>query len=341
MWLSGRPFPLLPMAGMAEHYPDWLHTGLFVLSLFCLLLLIIKPDKRVVIILLLSEMLSCLGDWNRLQPWEYFYLFMLVATAWNRISGELMTHWRWIISGLYFYSGLYKIDQGFVYGSFQNLFLIKYLGMSQVPGWLLKLGYIPGILEMLAGLGLLFTKTRKPSVWFLVSMHVLILLVLGPLGLDQNHVVWPWNIFMMYLLCAILYNPIHTGLKPTMDVSGTVILMAWWMMPVFHMFGYWDAYVSGALYGGRAGQLYVCTEERSCMPVSANRASQRVKNLPCTKAVSVYRWAMSEMNIVPYPSNRTYIMLARKLESRCPGRNRYFIVKSGFTYKVEEIKPGP
>lgn len=341
LWLSDRAFPLVPMTGMAEHYPDWLHTGLFVLSLFCLLLLIIKPGKRVVIALLISETISCMADWNRLQPWEYFYLFLLLATAWNRISGQIITHWKWIISGLYFYSGLYKIDQGFVYGSFQNLFLIKCMGLSNIPGWLLKLGYVPGILEMLAGLGLIFTRTHKAAACFLITMHLIILLILGPLGLNQNHVVWPWNIFMIYMLWSVINNPTYIYHEPTLHVRDTVIIMAWWIMPIFHMFGYWDAYLSGALYGGRAGQLYVCTEDHSCLPVSAARSAQRVKNLPCMPAVSVYRWAMSEMNIVPYPSDKSYKIMARKLERLCPGRNRYFIVRSGFTYKVEEMKPGP
>lgn len=340
LWLTDRSFPLLPIADFTASFPNWLHTGLFALSMVCLLLLIIKPDKRILIILLVTETISCLADWNRLQPWEYFFLFLLLAATLNRTAQQQAKHWTWIISGLYFYSGFYKIDPGFVYNSFQNLILIKFLGMTKVPAWLLTFGYLPGILEMLAGIGLLFTKSVKVSAWFLISMHILILLVLGPLGVNQNNVVWPWNVFMIYMLWIILVKPIHASLKPELRLQDAVVILAWWIMPVFHMFGYWDAYLSGALYGGKAGQLYICPADRSCFPVSTAAVLQRAKNIPCESAVSVYRWAMSEMNIVPYPSKKCYKMLAMKWEATCPGNNHYFIVRSGFTYRVQEIHPG-
>lgn len=340
LWLADRSFPLLPMADIAASFPNWLHAGLFVLSMLCLILIIIQPDKRTVIILLVSETISCLADWNRLQPWEYFYLFLLLAATLSRTAQQHTKHWKWIISGLYFYSGFYKIDQGFVYGSFQNLFLIKFLGITKVPAWFLTLGYLPGALEMMAGMGLLFKRTAKASAWFLISMHILILLVLGPLGVNQNNVVWPWNVFMLYMLWVIAEKPIHTSIIPAFRLQDAMIILAWWILPLFHLFGYWDAYVSGALYGGKTGQLYICPSNRSCIPVSALQATHPVRNLPCSNTVSVYRWAMSELNIVPYPSHKCYKMLAKKWEASCPGNNHYFIVRSGFTYRVQEIHPG-
>ena len=50
-----------------------------------------------------------------------------------------------------------------------------------------------GLLELLMGAVLLVRKTSRIAVVGLSAMHISILYLIGPFGLDWNAVVWPWN----------------------------------------------------------------------------------------------------------------------------------------------------
>ena len=65
LWLASRFFPLVPVHNELQLVPPMLHTLLFAVSLVCMLLVWIFPNRRVAIILLVSELLSCMLDQNR------------------------------------------------------------------------------------------------------------------------------------------------------------------------------------------------------------------------------------------------------------------------------------
>src|SRR5205085_2589014 len=79
LWLADRLFPTVPVNDILYAVPNSIHLLLFLAMLFLLILLIIFPQKKwISAVLIFVEIISCLMDENRWQPWEYQFSFMLL-----------------------------------------------------------------------------------------------------------------------------------------------------------------------------------------------------------------------------------------------------------------------
>ena len=84
LWLADRLFPLIPPFDFLR-LPANMHYVLFGFSLATLVLLMISPRKRSFqIAAIVIEVISCLLDQNRWQPWEYQYIFTLFIFVANK-----------------------------------------------------------------------------------------------------------------------------------------------------------------------------------------------------------------------------------------------------------------
>ena len=82
---------------------------------------------------------------------------------------------------------------GFEANQIQNI-VVHYAGLA-----------LP-IFEILAALGLLFSKSKKLFALLLIGMHIFILIFLSPLGINYNSIVWPWNVLMILYLIILFYH---------------------------------------------------------------------------------------------------------------------------------------
>lgn len=340
LWLADHSFPMAPITDLTNRLPAIIHNLLLWGSLACMLIFLARPQKWILTILLTLELLSCLGDQNRWQPWEYFFLFFTAAYIFVKQPDRQVSGWKWMLGGLYFFSGLYKIGNGFIHDVWQNLVLIRWLGFHDINPWLLRFGYSLGLVEMMAGIGILFAASRKISAGILILMHLWILLVIGPAGIGINSVVWPWNLLMICLLYVLfLAKKSCALLSPVSNGYHIGVLIAWWLLPWLHMFGKWDNFLSSALYSGGVPQLYICPGNEKLSAGLSQYSIQSVKGIPCEKPVSYYQWGMQELNIVPNEEIRIYQSAIKNIGRAYPGNNRYYLVRHGFKTTVQEIFP--
>ena len=83
VWLAERLFPIVPPFNFL-FVPSVVHLVLFIFSLVTLLALFIFPSKKLLLIsVIVIEILSCVLDQNRWQPWEYQYIFIILALVIN------------------------------------------------------------------------------------------------------------------------------------------------------------------------------------------------------------------------------------------------------------------
>ena len=342
LWLASRFFPLVPVHNALQSVPPMLHTLLFAVSLVCMLLVWIFPNRKVAIILLVSELLSCMLDQNRWQPWEYQFLCMLGAFVFITDEKKRVQAWQIIMVGIYFFSGLGKCSSYFIRNVWDYLFLKQLAGIHDAGPWLLRAGYMIPLLEMLAAVALCFKPTRKAAVWFLSAMHLLILLVFGPAALNINAVIWPWNILMPLLLTGLFYNlPLHLFKRATLKPVYTMLmLLAWWIMPWLQLAGLWDNYLSGGLYSGRNQQLFICTNDLGASYRLSNSITIASKGMECNSAISVYKWAVQEMNTPPYPEPRVFKAISAHWNKTYPKAiNRFYLFRAGFISETRPLFP--
>ena len=339
LWGADRDFPLVPIHDSLSNIHPFIHDFLFGTSLLLMFLFIFFPGKKMATILICLELFSCCLDQNRWQPWEYFFLFMFLAYVFSKLENELPSIWLLIMAGLYFFGGIGKLNSAFIHDTWKYLMLHRWLDISTTNIWLTRSGYLLPLLEMVAGLGLLIKPSRKVSMLILMGMHLVILLMLGPAGLNINHVVWPWNIaLVMLLVITFIKSSQITFNRPAADPFVWVVLLCWWILPWLRFSGHWDKYLSSVLYSGGVEQLFICTDDPAAIKQLGKYMDSSFSVIPCSPVLSVYNWGIQELRTAPYPEPRVRNAIIKAWKQKYPGNSsRFYLYKPGFAYTVKEL----
>lgn len=332
VWTTYRLFPTAPLFESLDHMPPTVHLILFLLQLLFIALLLFPFKNKVVLIgLLAAEIFSCLLDQSRLQPYEYQYIFIIFIFLVNTNSRKFIpVAVIFILASTYFYSGLSKLNEGFIQVMWTKAILRSFLKLPpQVAGtwWLYYSGYLAGIIELVAGAGLLFPRAQKTAATVLILMHFFILILLGPLGLRYNKIVWPWNVAMILYLYTLFLrkNERVFAIKPMFAGWNKLVFVAWGILPALNFISYWDYYLSSSIYSGRTPKMTICISDTAkCQTLKRFFQYNSSNNCKGSAVINIQRWAMTEMNVTAYAEMRVYKILQTKLEKEYPaGRLSY------------------
>ncbi|HEX8460222.1 MAG TPA: hypothetical protein VF623_02285 [Segetibacter sp.] len=262
LWTSNRLYPVTPVFEIFGNIPSVFYFLLLITSFVCLISLFLSPQSRVFLfVLLFAEILTCLGDYNRLQPWEYQYIFtVLIFTVYNKNKETLIAAIAFIIACTYFYSGINKFSTAFLYRIWNNMILIRFFKINKVfaaNDLVHYSGFLLPAIEVLCSIALLFNRTKRISAIVLITMHLFNLLLLGPLGLKYNPSVWPWNVAMIFFLNSIFLS-ISITFRPLIKFQNSPLFLLWGLLPALNTIGKWDDYLSSNLYTGKTMDMMVC-----------------------------------------------------------------------------------
>ncbi len=214
LWLTTKNFPVIPLfdwipipTGIFDTFFWWLFFGSQVVYIFF--------NKRWLGWLVLSlYIFLALVDQNRLQP--YFYqsaltILAIVIFPKRAASKKVLYAVILIFFATYFWSGIQKLNEAFYWQWLSAL--NKHFSCIDtstnalicLPQWFLKgFTYAVPWLEASMGILLLFNKTRKFAVGFILSMHAIIVFLLFYLGYGYN--VVPWNIQNMVSVVVLFWG---------------------------------------------------------------------------------------------------------------------------------------
>ncbi len=268
---AGRTFPLMPLWG-AFHFPDWLHWVLILGLLGLLASLIVKPKNGILIVCTLAWLVGLiLLDLNRLQVWVYFYGLMLLLHAPERIfdvskktKDEPVGAVIVLLAIIYGWSGFFKITPYFAEDNFP--WFCSAFDLTRPFGEWGLLGYGVGVAEMLLGPALLWRPTRRAACILAAAMHLCIIMVLSPWGLDWNHVVIPWNGAMIYLLWRIFAGTIDIHPFVQSSLRARIALIVAGILPTLNPIGGWPDALSWKMYSNTQVEwsLYAAASEDVC-----------------------------------------------------------------------------
>ncbi len=348
LWIADRVFPLAPPFDFLYNVPNFVHYIFLIISLACLCICIIKPTYyKALLILLISELLSCFLEQNRWQPWVYQYVFMFFVLWYNRKNENLTIVLLIIIcSSTYFYSGLQKLTPHFFKITWKRTILEGFMHLPKTitdQALVIRLGYLAPIMEISLGLGLLFKRTRKITMLLLIIMHTIIMIIIGPWGINYNIIVWPWNVAMVVYFIIIWNKEIDFSVlkKQLTPNINWITLLAWIIMPLFNFIGYWDFFFSSSLYAGR---IDMCNIEITNPPIDFElKKYYRPKKIgePLNKeTIVVQTWAMGEFTTPSCPQKRVYKKIKKKWLKKYPTINTkfLFIDRSKRKTKVSELE---
>jgi hypothetical protein len=333
LWFgAGRTFPRAPVvSGMPPFIlvHDYLLSILLVAAL-ALSLLSKQPRRYLVAVVALTALLA-LFDLSRLQPWVYQYVLMLAVLACYATQRRdrpavaqqdaVLGISQLIIAMLYFWSGAQKLNWSFAHEVIPGLLESANIHLSSA-----FLSYLPtaslglALGEASIGIAFLISRTRLTALILALVMHIVVLVLL--IATSRNSVVWTWNLAMMAMVILLFWREDHSlwrgelwqwrSSNLTSYIFKVVIALSA-LAPALSFAGYWDMYLSSALYSGNTlvGVVRVGEQTRSRLPLAAQ--GQIFTTGGGESMLPYYEWSVADLNVPPYPESRVFRQIARQL----------------------------
>ncbi|MGB5981439.1 MAG: hypothetical protein WBG46_04780 [Nonlabens sp.] len=203
--------------------------------------------KLLFILLLVFYVVFCLLDINRLTPYFFCYLglFAVISFYWaNTVA--LQKCFLIIAVGIYIVSGIHKFNGHFA----ENV--LKYIWFYSIPFEpSVAAGRLIAGIEILLGIGLLFKKLRKVCCIGLIGLHLILLWKLGPMRLNWNLIVWPWNFAMIAVLLFVFKSKVGINeLVPNISIVQGSLIVFFWILPLLSIFNLAPENLGFKLYTG-------------------------------------------------------------------------------------------
>jgi hypothetical protein len=317
LWAGHRWLPVCPLFEEFSINPPF-DFILFALEIILLLMLLISSKPRpIIFFILLLNAVYILLDQNRLQPWFYLYnsIFMVLFFYNWRIDNINAYHSFFVIlqlcfASVYIFSGLQKINPNFITDTYS--WFIQPLSTFASPrqmGFLTKTGGVIPYLEIFIGLGLLIKQLRFLAIPLLIIMHLIILLLMGPLGNNYNMVVWPWNIIMIVLALLLFSGSTlerYFSFSILLKVPVFYLVIAlFWVLPALNLRNHWETYLSFSLYSGNThnAKILLSDEAYEKLPLYVKHFVSEEAGL---HVLNPKLWCLNELKVPLYPEKRIF-----------------------------------
>jgi len=315
LWGVERNFPVLPIFIFFKTTIIAINKIALSILIGSLISVVLFDRKNSIFFLFTSLLYLLLEDQMRWQPWVYIYILTLFPFLFNTSKKNKINFLRMLFIGIYIWSGIHKLNPFFnelIIESFAvDFFRIQNLTFINL---FKTFGYTVPILEIVSGVLLYFTSTRKNAALFIGSMHLFILLYLSPFAMNGNYIVYPWNIFMIIVVFLLFYNStdkikFSCSIWRKHKIIYTVLAFIL-TAPFLKFIGLWDNYTSFSLYSGDISNLYILSE-RSIPQLKKHEILQ--KHLYYGKIIDLGKWATYELMVPIPPEERIFNQLAKKL----------------------------
>ena len=352
LWTPQTVFPQIPCFGWAVGLPpviDWLSLLIVVVSSA---VLVWKPasstvhtQKKTLLstcavygLILGFVSLVCL-DQQRAQVWCYqLLLFSGVLVSATR-TAQAIPALRWIVVGLYFHSGLSKCDHSFIHTYGQQLIetVLQQGGMTlQFQSETVRncLAAAVPIIELSIACGLVFRKSRRCSLIAATIMHTLLLISLGPTGLNHQPTVLVWNCYFLIQVWILFgQSRVVSDQEPTMLPIVTqphdlktlrgficfVLVLAAVVIPFAEPWGYCDHWPGWAVYASRSPRVKLLIQQQGRERLSAHQQrfldDGQITNGWCH--MDLRRWTLADLGVPIYPQRRFQLAVMLDLALEC------------------------
>ncbi len=346
LWIPQSVFPQVPAFVLLCDAPvwcDWILFGCLIAGLF-----FVAMGRTgylhicgCVLILVSLFALVCL-DQHRLQPWAY--QLWLFTTIWLCCGFHVGLTWmRWLMVSIYFYSAVGKFDFEFLHTVGQQMLgaMAKWFGrdLTEIPGWL-RLGMVAAfpLAELVVAAGLVWPKTRRLAGVLAICLHMTLIGVLGPFGLNHRIGVLLWNAqfaVQVYLLFVAKRVPLVNSetvkqpvapkwcvwLSGCMQSSCIAMIATVIVLPITERFGIWDHWPSWALYAPHSSRVRVEVAASSLDRLPAELVALMKK--PTLEdeetlewvLVPIDAWSLQSLDTPIYPQARFQLGVAKKIAS--------------------------
>lgn len=339
LWTAQDTFPQIPLTSAAAHVPEWLQQVVLACAVLGLVggLIDLTSGRiwRISLLLFSGSMVALwLIDQHRMQPWAYEAVLLAIVIS---IADEKRTIslGRLLTLSIYFYSAVSKLDYTFLHSLGQQFTqaLLQLVGQSSV-NWTDQQRVLVALLfplgEIATATLLSFPRTRAVGCAAASAMHGLLLLALGPLGMNQLPAVLIWNV-QFILLAWLLFGGSANGLQKTVTntqatprwrtnflATGVILLAV--LFPLLEPFGLCDHWRAWGLYSPQSSRAFIFLEANDIeqLPEELRMYAAETSGEPGWRQFRLDRWSLAILRVPLYPQARFQLGVALATADKLP-----------------------
>ena len=292
-----------------------------------------------------SALALILLNQHRLQVWLLHFLILLPllqsashhqsqpsatpATPESRLTGT--GHWHakltLITAAIYCWSAVSKLDVSFLHTHGQHFVeaICGALGISTrfwTPTTRIGTAAALPIGELLVALLLIIPRTRRVGLILSLVMHGLLLLAVGPWGLNHSNGVILWNVFLLgqnlLLLLSRADNEAPNGIKPPGRCSSrlaTGAVVVAFVLPALRLTGHCDDWPAWAVYASNSPRILVQIRDTAVdrLPAELHQFVEQKRLSDGWSWFRIDHWSMTELGSPIYPTERFHFAVARAI----------------------------
>jgi hypothetical protein len=342
LWLMppGLPgLPAIPLVQFGIRLPGLASLIPSIVLIAGLLLVVVWPQRCHAAWWLVAGafLVSFLVDQHRLQPWAYQgAIYALIWASMDRTAAQ-----RWLIplaASVYVYSAAGKFDFQFAHTVGQEFLSAFAYPIGGLPdSWdaslRTKLALILPATELLAGIGLLFRRTRTAAAVVVILIHVSLIAILGPWGLDHSTGVLIWNLSLIAQAYLLMIRPQRQkagGGEEPAAASGPdrqlrragvaarfvqCLVVAALIAPLVERAGYWDHWPSWSLYSPHTSRVQIELHRSAIdrLDPALRVFAQGDVDQDGWHPLEIERWSLERRGVPIYPQARYQLALAMEI----------------------------
>lgn len=324
-------FPVVPFWGWLAVVPVAVDT-VFAVVLLAAVLLIFADQVRysgcrpvLLIVTCVTAVVLAVLNQHRMQPWHW--LFVLLTSQMilvNEYHQRLLR--RITLASIYIFAGLSRFGSAVDTGAGRQLLTViceklNLVHLLRDDSTMFLLCTLMTALELTVGIGLLISGTRVPAVIGAMTMHLLLLVALGPWGLNHHTGVLIWNTFFLFALPLLFLRRKRPGFDDTDGAlsAGSRTAVAYGvfliLFPLFGLFGVMDSWPSWQLYSPRPDvvRLFVKESDVPLLPKTVQQFADPPAPLDDWCPVRIDRWSLAFTNAPLYPECRFQLAIVQQI----------------------------
>ncbi|RKE92173.1 MauE/DoxX family redox-associated membrane protein [Ichthyenterobacterium magnum] len=321
VWISERLFPLVSVFENLPIPSLSVDIALILIFLVSFIIFVFKPSWKFGLPIVLIYVFWVLLDQNRIQPFYFEIIFMVLALTMFRENPKVAKQCiLLILVGTYFWSGMHKCN---------TVFFEKWAnGLTKripfVPSWMrLTFTYAVPFLEASFGVFLVFTKTRKFGIWLITIMHAIILTTFLIEG--YGYVVFPMTLFNVFVLFYLFYNKSFSpkelfSLKHPKAVLFFLIAI---IFPFFNFFGLYDHILAFSYFSGKPKYCKVYFSANKDIEALPSHIRYNVRNDQGKYYIDLNEWSGRTIGLLVYPEERVYRNIQKHINGYLDAPNTY------------------
>ena len=196
LWFqTDRLYLPAPVFDVLGDLPPWLNPLLYVAMLLLSAVLLFLPQMRWIgFVLPPVFLLLAAQDQLRGQFSLYMCMFNLLVAACLplKITDRHLDPLRYMVCGVYFWAGIYKINRYFIYALFPWFVATWFPFHAAAQAF----GFVAPLLEAGVGICLFLPRLRWIGQVVACCMLAVVFLSIGPVGHNQAMGVWPVNVYL-------------------------------------------------------------------------------------------------------------------------------------------------